>query len=80
MALTADGIREYLAAELGVDTAGVENDTALFSSNVLDSFSMVDLIVYVETAGGFRMKPSQVNLDNLDSIDRMLAFAAKQAS
>jgi acyl carrier protein len=35
---------------------------------------MVDLIMFVEDAAGFRLHPTDITLDNLDSIARILAF------
>jgi acyl carrier protein len=80
MALTRESILGYLEQKQGIDPAQIENDdTLLFSAGLLDSFSMVDLILFLETEGGFKMQPTDVNLDNLDSIGRMLAFASARA-
>ncbi len=79
MALTSDGIRTFLQNELGVDMAGLNDDAELFSSGMIDSFSLVTLIGYLEEQGGFQMSPMDVNLDNLDTVGRMLAYAASRA-
>ena len=59
----------------GVDTADIEGDTELFSSGLIDSFALVTLMTFIETEGSFRINPAEVNLENLDTIDRILAFA-----
>ena len=59
---------------MGLDTASLADETPLFSSNLLDSFSMVDLIMFIEKESGVRLDPTDVSLDNLDSIDRILRF------
>ena len=79
MALDESALRGYISSTLGVDASAIDAADPLFSSSLLDSFSMVDLVVFVEKQCGFRMKPSEVNLDNLDSIERILGFAAKRA-
>ena len=80
MAITREGILGYLQLKQGLDPSLIESDdTELFSSGLLDSFSMVDLILFIETEGGFKMNPSEVNLDNLDSVGRIVAFAAAKA-
>jgi acyl carrier protein len=79
VALTRESVLDYLANALQVDTSALEDATPLFSSSLLDSFSMVDLVVFLEKEGGFRMRPAEVNLDNLDSVARILAFAARRA-
>ncbi|MGE5611057.1 MAG: acyl carrier protein [Bacillota bacterium] len=75
MALTRETLLDYLATRMGVDVAAVDDTTTLFSSNILDSFSMVDLIMFIESEAGVKMDVWDVTLDNLDSIGRILQFA-----
>ena len=76
MALGPESLRTYLHERMGLNLADLQDDTPLFSSNLLDSFSMVDLIMFVEAEVGFRVEPADVTLDNFDSIARILAFVA----
>jgi acyl carrier protein len=73
-----DDLLAHLTDRLGLDPEGVENDTPLFSSGRLDSFSMVDLIVYIESHTGRRMGPGEVSLDNLDTIDGVLRYVERE--
>jgi acyl carrier protein len=41
---------------------------------------MVELVLFIEETCGIRMKPSEVNLDNLDSIERILAFVTMRSN
>ncbi len=72
MALTCESLLDYFSSRMGVDTNGVDEQTPLFSSNLLDSFSMVDLIMFIEKEGGIKMDVWDVTLDNLDSIGKIL--------
>ena len=72
--MNADSLMTYLGERMGLDTAALTADTPLFSSNLLDSFSMVDLIMFIEKESGLKLQPTDVSLDNLDSIDRILRF------
>ncbi len=72
MALTCQSLLDYFAGRMGVDTSGVDESTPLFSSNLLDSFSMVDLIMFIEKEGQIKMDVWDVTLDNLDSIGQIL--------
>lgn len=72
--MNSDSLRVYLGERMGLEAASLEDDTPLFSSNLLDSFSMVDLIMFIEKEGGVRLDPADVSLDNLDSIGRILRF------
>lgn len=74
MPLTSDGLINYMQDRLGVEISGVGNDTPLFSSGLLDSFSIVELMGFIESSAAIRMDPWDVTLDNLDSIDRILAY------
>ena len=40
---------------------------------------MVDLVAWIEGEAGITFGPLDINLDNLDSIERILGFAAKRA-
>ena len=72
--IDAPKILGFLEEDLGVDVSTVVTDTALFSSGILDSFSLVNLMMFLENEGSFRIKSMDVNLENLDSIDRIIAF------
>ena len=74
--LTKDHLFEYLAQEHALDATEIDGNTLLFSDGLLDSFIMVELIAFIESKAGFRMKPTEVNMDNLDSIQRILDYVA----
>ncbi len=79
MALTRDALIQYLEDKARVDLGGVDDEDELFSSGLVDSFAMVDLLVFLEKHTGTKMGPEDITLDNLDSVSRILAFAAEQA-
>jgi acyl carrier protein len=74
MALTREGLLNYFETRMGVNSADIQDETPLFSSNILDSFSMVDLIMFIEQESGTRVEPWEVTLDNLDSMKQILGF------
>jgi len=74
MGLSREALVTYLTERMGLDADVVEDDVPLFSSGLLDSFSMVDMIMFVEKEAGVRLSPTEVSLDNLDSIARIRAF------
>jgi len=63
-----------------LDASGVSDETPLFSTSLLDSFIMIELITFIEKEGGFRVKPSEVTLENLDSIGAILAYAERRGA
>ena len=74
MAVTKEEIVQFMSEELAIDMDGVDAQSLLFSTGIIDSFSLVSLISFLEEKCGFRMSPGEVILDNLDSIERMLSF------
>ena len=52
----------------------IDGDTPLFSSGLIDSFSMVQLIAFLEKTGDTKVPAMDVNLDNLDTVSRILAM------
>lgn len=78
MSLTRAALVEYLADSAGADMEGVEDTTPLFSSGMVDSFAMVDLLMFLEKHTGTKLGPEDIDLDNLDTLERILAFAAQR--
>ena len=79
MSLTAESVSKYLKDEIGLDTGAITPETALFTSNLLDSFSLVDLILFVESETGTRIDPDDVRIENFDSVSRIIHFVKSKA-
>lgn len=80
MGIIKNALLTYLAENFDVDMEDIEDDTPLFSSNLMDSFGMIDLVTYIETEANVKFGALDMHLDNLDSVNQILAFvAAKQA-
>lgn len=80
MALTEDNLYTYLRDQLGVETDGITAETPLFSAGLVDSFSLVSLITFIEKEEKIRVNPMEVALDNLDSVERILHFVERKKS
>ena len=74
MSLTPEDIRQFLITEENLNPSQIEFHTSLFSTGTLDSFAMVSLVSFVEKSYGVRVKPTDVTLENFDSIERILRF------
>ena len=77
MALTREALCAYLEGTLGVPSDDLADPEALlFSTGILDSFSMVDLIMFIEGEAGVQLSPADVRLENLDYVhDEFLEIA-----
>lgn len=78
MATTRESLIRFLEDRGGLATGTVKDDTLLFSSSLLDSFTVVDLVVQLETENGISLGAGDVNLDNLDSVERILKFVGSR--
>lgn len=80
MTLTKDNLQTFLLDELGIETEGLTLESPLFSSGLIDSFSLVALLRHIEQVCGFRIGPTDVNLTNFDSLGRILAYAESMSA
>lgn len=77
MDLTARDVREFLGKKTRADLQKLADDAPLFSSGIIDSFVMIDLMGFLEKRTGARLAPE--DLAELDSVAAILAFAAKKS-
>lgn len=68
-----------LVQRFKLDPAELTCSTPLFSSGLLDSFHLLELISHVEEQSGIRIQPGEISLENLDSIERILRFVEGKA-
>lgn len=72
-------IMDFLERELGVDTAPLDGDTPLVSDGIIDSFSLMSLVTFVEERFRLRVGMLDINLANFDSLNRMERYIAGAA-
>lgn len=80
MAINHETVLSYLVQQFDVNRDEVQNDTPLFTSGLLDSFSVGDLLVFLEEQGEFVIEAEDVVPENLDSLDRIVTFASRKSS
>jgi len=68
-----DKVQE-LARALGHDARGVADDAILPQTGLLDSASILELILWVEARFGLDIDQSELSLDNFGSIRRMTEY------
>lgn len=78
MPLTRQKLIDFLVERQGIAAEELRDDTLLFTGGLLDSFTMVDLIQFLEEEAGVTLSETEVNLENLDSVERILAYAASR--
>ena len=74
MSITQDQILSYLSSNFNVDVQNISPTTSLFSTGILDSFNMVDLVSYIEDTARVKFGALDLNLNNLDTIAGIVRF------
>jgi acyl carrier protein len=69
----------YIADEILKDSARVVmNDEPLISSGLIDSFSLVDLALYVEDAFGVRIEDTELTSVVFDTVDQLAELITRR--
>ena len=79
MSISRDQIINYLETNFGLDVGTIDDTTELFSAGLLDSFSVADLLVFLEENGNFTVEPFEVVLENIDSVSLILDYAERKS-
>jgi acyl carrier protein len=77
--LNSGEIRTLLENTFGLRPGQLRDDTPLFSSGLLDSFHLVEMISVLEKASSRKIKPGEINLENLDTSGSIAGFLASAA-
>jgi acyl carrier protein len=67
---------QRLAANLGADASGVADDDIIPALGILDSASLLELIVWYEQYFKLSIPQSDLNIDNFGSIELMAGYAS----
>lgn len=79
MTVGRDELLRYLESELGVEISHLRDDAPLFSSGLIDSFSMVVLIQFLEERSNRMIPVAEITFENIDTVERILAFVAARS-
>ena len=55
----------------------LNDDTELFKSGVVNSLFALEIVIFVETTFGIRLKRKDVKLENFESINRIAALVER---
>ena len=74
-----DELTRYIAGEILKDSARVVmNDEPLISSGLIDSFSLVDLALYVEGTFGVRIEDTELTSVVFDTVDQLAELITRR--
>jgi acyl carrier protein len=68
-------LEQYIATKvLKQPNRRIAPGEALISSGLIDSFSLMDLALFVEDTYGVRIEDTELNADTFDSLDQLAAL------
>jgi acyl carrier protein len=60
------------------DPSEIRDDTLLVTTGVIDSTGMLEMIAHLEETFGISIADQEMTPENLESIDRMVAFVTRK--
>lgn len=68
-------LEKYIASQvLKQPNRKIANDEALISSGLIDSFSLMDLALFVEDNFGVRIEDTELNAETFDNLTQLTAL------
>jgi acyl carrier protein len=75
----ADEIWQFICSNFyAANAARLANDASLLEGGIIDSTGVLELINFLESAYGVKVDDSEMVPDNLDSIDKIVAFVRRK--
>lgn len=73
-------IREYILENylFTDDQSMLGSDDSFLEKNILDSTGMLEVIYFLEDEFGIKVKDEEMVPENLDSVNRIVAFVARK--
>jgi len=72
MTETIPSLATFIAAKiLKQPNRAITSDESLISSGLIDSFSLMDLALYVEDTFGVRIEDTELNADTFDNLTQL---------
>ena len=73
-------IRQFVIANFlfGEDNGSLKTDESFLETGIIDSTGVLELVAFLESTYGFRVRDNELTPDNLDSLDRGAAFVRRK--
>ncbi len=73
--VTIDALEQYIASKILKQPGRlIAPDAPLLSSGLIDSFSLVDLALFVEDTFGVRIEDTELNAQTFDNLNQLAAL------
>lgn len=64
----------------GREDKNLPDDVSLLEEGIMDSTGVLDLVMFIEETFGIQVKDEELIPENLDSVDRLVAFIQKKSA
>jgi acyl carrier protein len=73
-------LRRHIAAHFLVPggEGSLKDDASLLEEGIMDSTGVLDLVAFIEESFSIRVEDEELIPENLDSVDRLVAFVEKK--
>ncbi len=78
MSMSDEAVAALVADIAGTDEVLAEPDLNLFDAGLFDSLAMVELLVDLGTRLGIDISPTEVDRDDIDTVNKIIAFARER--
>ena len=76
---TKETIKDFIENDLiEDDDVEINEETSLFREQLLDSLNLLSLIAFIEKQFQIKISPSEVSIDNIDTINNIAAFVERK--
>ncbi len=66
---TIEKVKAFLANDLGLDVSVIEDTSPLFTSGLIDSFALIEMLSYLESEFNCKIDIADLSIDNLDTLE-----------
>jgi len=73
-------IKEFIRSECLSERINFRDDQSLFEAGIIDSLGMIKLMAFIEDAFAVIINPSEVAIDNFDTIEKISQIVSKRLS
>jgi len=75
-----DQIRQYILKNylFSTDESALKDDVSLMQAGIIDSTGVLELITFLEEEFGVKVADEEMTPENLDSVDRIVAFVGSK--
>ena len=74
-----DSVRKFLDEHCQLDVGGLGPNDPLFSSRLISSADLIDLVLFIEETLGTKIDPMEVRPEKMDTIDMIARFCLSKA-